>query len=183
MVNEDLEVKLAVLAVAVLIGMGVYVFYMEFSEPASTSSRTPTTPLSVEAEDAPMEETGTPLSLEEVETPPTDALQLRWQQHIKRIGAKRVRKKTMKLVQEAMGASGQARVDYLREAAKLEPEDEAIGKMLKEAERSFLAAKRNARKPVPVPGSGRKLEAGPPHEAAVPEIEPEVIVQPRMLED
>lgn len=183
MVNEDLEVKLAVLAVGLLIGLGVYVFYMEPGGPASTSSQTPTTPLSVEADDAPKEEAGTTLSLEEVETAPTDALQLRWEQHIKRIGAKRVRKKTMKLVQQAMGATGQARVNYLREAAKLEPEDEAIGKMLKEAERSLLEAKRNAKKTVPVRGPTRNSEAEPPHEAAVPEVEPEVIVRPRMLED
>jgi len=66
---------------------------------------------------------------------------------------------------------------------KLEPEDEAIGKMLKEAEKSLLAAKRNARKAVPVGGPGRKSEAMRPRKVAVPEVEPEVVVQPRMLED
>ena len=128
--------------------------------------------------DAPEEEEKVSLTTEAVETPSTDMVVRRWEEHIKRIGATRVRKKTMKLVQLAMSASGQQRIDYLRAAVKLEPKDKAIGEMLIQAEKSMAAAKRK-RKNSKANGKTRPA-TGP---APQPTPNADVVVKPRIIED
>ena len=179
MVNKKSNASLVILALLVLIGLGGYVLHRQSKVPELETHGSSTIEPQEEftPTDAPKDELS--LTPKDVETASTDVVVRRWEEHIKRIGAKRVRKKTMKLVQQAMSASGQERVDYLRAAVKLEPQDEAISKMLIHAEKLLAATKRKRKKAridkKTLP-TRRSLSPAPP-------LDTDVIVQPRIIED
>ena len=177
--NNDLKRNLALLGLLVLLGVGGYSLYQYAQTPAP--ARPPELP--TEAKNPPppsINDTPDPaLPNAPADSAASDAVMRRWQEHIKRRGQKRARKQTMKLLQEAMSTSGQARVNYLREAAKLEPENKAVSEMLKAAEKSLAAAKRrNRKKP-----TGETPPSSPPGPESNPLADPDAEVRPRIIED
>ena len=101
MVTNNSTINLAILALLVLIGLGGYALHRQGEGEASegetsegeTGSASTLAPVQENnPTDAPEEKVS--LTTEDVETPSTDVVVRRWEEHIKRIGAKRVRKKT-----------------------------------------------------------------------------------------